>query len=374
MANLNRRVFLSEVENTSRSISASQIQESIVRRTTNSPLFVKFENLPIRDEINKRIAFVSGLQNPVFTDGVSGNAMQMRPRSEVEIPVSIRNKTEFTLSFWLRPAWLQPTLNLEGSQDFSFYRMPLINFSNISLNASSDFYEASGGFSIFEESIEGNRNQLYVMLDSGQTGEQIVLRATTPYDAGNFHHIYISYKGASGLVNIFIDGKRSDFKTVTGSSIPAFLGFETIPTVSLEINSKAPGFSGLVRQNFGTIDELYFVDQYDGSSESVARHINFGTEYVALGGLSKQDQSVAMFAFDDPTSLSLTSVLGNGTNIYAGRSDGRVYRGDRLLWRSRRDFSNQEELNFISKKLLTEEAEVSIEDGALKIDKGSVRL
>tara|TARA_B100001778_G_scaffold334404_1_gene345632 strand:+ start:44351 stop:45142 length:792 start_codon:yes stop_codon:yes gene_type:complete len=262
-------------------------------------------------------------------------------------------------------------LSLE-SNETSYYRLALINASNISLNNTTNIYEASTGFCIFEESVENERNQMYIFL-GGTTGD-VVLRSNETYSTSDFHHFYIAYSGASRSIVLYIDGKRVSTSIVTGSEIPQLIDRNNLTPRTLRINDSAPGFSGLVRNHFGTIDELFFTNKYQASSEIVARHINLGSEFVAFSDLSNQDQVTMMFGFDDPSSLDLRAVFSNGTNVYAGRSDGRVYKGDRLLWQSRRDFANREEISFVRPNLLSAEATVTVDEGALRINQASVRI
>lgn len=372
MTNLNSRVSTSSVSNVSSTIiSEQQIRNTYTQALSNYPTFIKFESSPILDEVSGRLNRIVGVENPSFAEGVSGNGLKMRPRSGVDIGISLRSKTKFTLSFWLKPSWLRPVLSLE-SNDINYYRLSLLNYSNVSLNTITNTYEASTGFCVFEESVENEENLMYIFMDSSEGS--ILIRTKNPYKTSDFHHMYVAYSGSSRVLNLYIDGKQVETEFVEGSQIPLFFSKDNNTPIALQLNQSAPGFSGLVRNNSGIIDELYFSNEYEGDSETVARHINFGTEFVAFNSLRNQDQAICMFGFDDPSSIVLKSVFSNGNNVYAGRSDGRVYKGDRLLWQSRRDFSNREEIDFVKKSLLSETASISVSDGSLIIDQGSVRL
>lgn len=371
MANLNQQTSIDGISGSSRIISSDKVQNSVYRSGRESATLVKFEGLPIRDEISGAICSIRGTSNPTFATGVSGRAIKLRPSSGVDIPVSFNARSRFSIGFWMRPVWLPPVLSL-NSNEFNYYRLPIINASNVSLNNVSNIYEASTGFNIFEECIDENQNRIYIFLD-GSSGS-VLLRSSTSYSVGDFHHFYIAYSGAAKSVLLYIDGKRIETSVVEGTEVPQLLSRDNFTSRMLRINDAAPGFSGLIRKNFSIMDELYFHNEYQGSSELVARHINMGSEFVAFADLLNQDQSNMMFGFDDPSSLDVRSVFSNGTNVYAGRSDGRVYKGDRLLWQSRRDFSNREEINFVRTNLLASEASVSVEGGALRINKASVRL
>lgn len=371
MTNLNQSAFIEEVAGLSKVITANQVHNIIYRRDKEIPTLVKFEGIPIRDEISGNTCTITGNTNPTFSTGVSGRALRMRPTSGVDVPVYFNSRSRFSLGFWLRPVWLSPVLSLNSNQ-FNYYRLPLVNASNVSLNLTTNMHEASTGFCIFEESVENEKNQLYIFLD-GDSGS-VLIKSNETYSTGDFHHFYIAYNGASSSIILYIDGKRVETTIVNGSQIPQLINRDNFTPRSLRINDRAPGFSGLIRNNFGTIDEFYFYNRYLGESEIVARHINFGSEFVAFADLFNQDQSIMMLGFDDPSSLDLRSVFSNGTNVYAGRSDGSVFKGDRLLWQSRRDFSNREEINFIRTKLLSEESSVTVNDGSLRINQASVRL
>lgn len=355
-------------------VTATDLKNAYTRLRINRDTFTKLESVPIIDEISGQRVRSIGEEPPIFGTGVSGRAYQMRPRSALQMPFRTSTNSEFSISFWLKPAWLQPVIDLNTTET-KYYRMPLINFSSITLNEITNFYDAQYGFNIFEESREDGFNYLHVMIAPAEGGGvPTIVKASTPYKANKFHHIYVAYNGGARALNIFIDNVESEKEFVQMDSIPRSFEFNNLLPKGIELNTDAPGFSGLVRPNFGTIEEFYYSSKYNGDSETVSRHINLGSELVAFNSLKHEDITNICFAFDDPTSLAMTSVYSNGTNVYAGRSDGRIYRGDRLLWQSRRDFSNSEEIDFVSPKLLSTEASVTVGDGVLRVDQSMVRL
>ena len=44
------------------------------------------------------------------------------------------------------------------------------------------------------------------------------------------------------------------------------------------------------------------------------------------------------------------------------------------MWQVRRDFANKDEIKFVKKNVFDSSSEISVEDGALKLYKASVRI
>lgn len=352
--------------------SRSRLKSNIQRQNNTNAAFVKFENFPIVDEMSGALCEVLGSENPSFTQGVSGRALKMQPRTGVSVPFRFFSRSRFTLGFWLKPVWLSPSID-RSTGDQRLYRMPIVNYSNISLNQSNDEYEASTGFCVFEECLPNGTNILYIFLDGGD-GNSCLMKSISSYSADRFRNFYISYSGSDRKIALFIDGKRVLMDFIQGVQVPLSLLFDSTTPAGVQINTSAIGYSGLVRKNFGSLDEFYIQNEYSSSSEVVARHINFGTEFVLFNNLRNQEQAHMVFAFDDPSSLNATAVHSNGNSLYVGRSDGRLYRGDKLLWQSRIDFSNSDEEKYIRKRLLAKDSQIKVEDGVLKITKGVARL
>ena len=192
------------------------------------------------------------------------------------------------------------------------------------------------------------------------------------YTTGEFHYFWFSYNGVGQVAKLFIDGKESQLTMEQGSEVPVELSH--YPTTPFHINLSGIGNASLLRGNSGLIDEVIVMSQSYFDEDTIGRHINLGSEFAINGALLTRNEVSAGFAFDDPTALSLNAVYSNGKNIYMGRSDGKLFRGDRLLWQARKDFANKDEIDFLRANILGDDSIISIDDGALTIKKASVRI
>jgi hypothetical protein len=333
-------------------------------------LFIKFEDIPLKEEIGGQIMQSSGDQYSFIENSIYGKGLRMRPKSSLFHPLLLAKSTEFSLGFWLRPFWISPTINPITNLPV-YYRMSLVDKSNYSYNNSNGFITCSNGtFSVCEESRDDGFNVMKILLCSSE-GEQIIVE-TESYESGKFHHFWICYYGSSRKLDVFIDGKPSSLFSEDGLPIPKNLNNNS--SVYFHINQSAFGYSSLLRNNAGLLDEVLFLNQFISDTRSISKIINQGVESLIDQGLFYKNIVNNCFAFDDPTSLGVTSVLGNGKNIYAGRSDGALFKGDRTMWQVRRDFANHEEINFIKKNVFDSNGKIEIKDGSLEIFKASARI
>ena len=122
------------------------------------------------------------------------------------------------------------------------------------------------------------------------------------------------------------------------------------------------------------IDELVYQNDFMADDNILYRHINLGSEFVIDKNLINSQQISQGFVFDDQDTVNFNAVHSNGKNIYAGRSDGVVLSGDRRIWRSRKDFSNPQEFNFIKYKKMASDSVVNVSNGELRVFKSTVRI
>jgi len=337
---------------------------------TKVKLFMKFEGLPIIDEISGQAVQILNDQPPFIEEAIFGNGLRMRPRSTISVPLLFDNPAEFSIGFWLHPAWISPTISPLTNLPV-YYRMSLMDKSSYLYTSATGFIGATDTtFSIYEESIENKFNILKVLLQATD-GTQITVK-TEAYTTEKPHHFWISYYGPTRKLDIFIDGSPVQVFSEDGLSIPQSLN--NSPSVPFRINSSAVGYGSLVRNNFGLLDEVVLINQAISDSSVIARVINLGVEYAIDQSLSYKEIVSNAFAFDDPTALGVTSVMSNGKNFYAGRNDGAVFRGDRTMWQVRRDFASEDEIKFIKKNTFSADSSITVENGSLKLYKASVRI
>jgi len=348
-------------------INKKEYSNSLIQ---NVEFLIKFESVPFKEELSDQLLQSSGSQYFFIEKSLQGNGARMRPQSSLFLPLLLTKLDEFSFGFWLNPFWISPTISPVTNMPV-YYRMSLFDKSNYSYSSSSGFVSpVDGSFSIYEESRDDGFNVMKIHLISFD-GKEIVVE-TESYESNKFHHFWIAYYGLSRKLNVYIDGKLVKLISEDGLPIPESLNNNS--SVYFHINNSAIGYGSLLRHNAGFIDELVFISQFIANSKTISDIINLGVEYVVDQKLLYQGLVNNCFVFDDPTSLGVTSVLSNGKNFYAGRSDGSLFKGDRTMWQVRRDFSNREEINSVKKKIFDENSVVNIESGSLKLFKASVRI
>jgi hypothetical protein len=336
----------------------------------NAKFFISFDSIPLIDEISGQSLQISGESLSTLVSGPHGQALKVQPRSKFNLSLLLNTTTEFSLGFWLNPSYIPPNVsNVTGLP--VYYRMALFDKSNFSYSSSTGYTSAdSGSFVVYEECREDGFNVLKILLIGSDLRETNL--ETERYETGKFHHFWITYYGPSRKLQVFIDGKSVALFSEDGYQIPTSI-YDN-PVIPFSINNSAVGYSSVLRNNNGTLDEVVFFNKFIIDIDKIATLINFGARYIIDESFSYRSYTHNCFAFDDPTSLGVTSVLSNGKNFYAGRNDGVIFKGDRVMWQSRRDFANADEVKFIKKNILDAEAIINVEDGALKIYKGSVRI
>lgn len=336
----------------------------------NAKFFIKFESTPFLEELNSQILQSSGEQYSFVEKSVYGNGLRMRPKSSLSFPLSLSKTDEFSFGFWIMPFWISPTVN-PVTNSTVYYRMSLFDKSNFTYTNSTGFITPNDGtFAIYEECRENNFNVMKIYLKS-LDGKDIIVE-TDLYETGKFHYFWIAYHGPSRKLEVYIDGKITRLFSEEGLAIPENLNNN--PSVYFHINNSAIGYSSLIRNNAGLIDELVFINQFIIDGKVISKAINLGAEHIIDQMLFYQGIVNNCFSFDDPTALGVTSVLSNGKNFYAGRNDGVLFRGDRTMWQVRRDFANKDEIDFVKKNIFDANSIASIYNGSLKLFKASVRI
>ncbi len=336
----------------------------------NVKFLLKFEQVPFVEEVSGQLLQFSGDQYSFPEKSVYGNGLRIRSKSSLFFPLLMSKSNEFSLGFWLNPSWISPTINPLTNFPV-YYRMALLDRSDYSYSSSTGFVSPSNGtFSVYEECRENGFNVMKISLISSDG--KIITVETESYESGKFHHFWMAYYGPSRRFQVFIDGKLVNLFSEDGLSIPENLSINS--AVYFHINNSAIGYSSLLRNNSGLIDEMIFINQYIVDSKTLSKIINDGVEHAIDQSLFYQGKSHNCFSFDDPTALGITSLLSNGKNFYVGRNDGSLFKGDRTMWQVRRDFANPDEINFIKKNSFDVNSIIEIENGALKLYKASVRI
>ena len=370
--------FFSPIQNLA-PLSVSSVDKKWAKELygSSAKFFFKFESSPIVDNITGRRASViadSSAGRPYLEDGAFGKALRLRPESVVQYNTSMPTSLEeFSLGFWLMPVSVKPAVS-SLSNDMVYYRLALLDKCTFERNGSDEVVAVDDdqSFVFYEECQENNNNKLlFQFID--EDGDKYDFETET-YSVGEFHHFWITYNGPGSICSVYIDGKKTRLNDSEDSDIAVPVSIPVNLSIPFHINKSALGSAGLVRGNFGLIDEVLFTTECVQDGDIIARHINYGSEYAINSELSHREEVHQAFAYDDPTTIDIKSICSNGEHVYAGRSDGRLLRGDRTMWQVRRDFSNRDEIKFVRKNILGANHIVDVEDGALKIFKASVRI
>ncbi len=336
----------------------------------DAKMVLKFEDLPLIEEISQQKVIIENNETPFLENSIFGKGLRMRPKSTLSFPLLINNTSEFSFGFWLKSSWISPTVSpLTGGP--AYYRMALCDKAIFTYANTKSFVNMSDGtFCVYEESIENNFNVLKIQL-LDENGKVVSLK-TSPYLTRVFHHFWISYYGPSKTLEVFIDGSPSNVFSEDGLPVPSRL--KNSFNIPLHVNYSAVGYGSLLRNNSGLIDEFVFFNKSISDSFFLSRAINYGVEYIVDNSLKYTESLDYAFLFDDPTTVGIESILSNSKNIYIGRKDGALLRGERLMWQVKKDFLNDDEINILRKYIYSTDSLVSVENGFLKIYKASVRI
>lgn len=355
-------------------ISVSSIDKKWARERygSSTKFFFKFESSPIQDNVTGRKALVispDSANRPFLEPGAFGQALRMRPQSVVQYNVSMPDSLkEFSLGFWLQPVHVSPSVN-SVTGELNYYRLALIDKASfIESGEEMAAEETDQSFVIYEECRDNGKNTLTIQLRGTDNNKYEFV--SEEYSTGEFHYFWITFNGTASIFSIYIDGKKARLDTT--DSVPEEILVNM--SVPFHINKSAFGYRGLLRGNFGLLDELIFQTEYAEDGNILSRHINYGSENVVNDELLYREETFQVFAYDDPTTVDIKTVCSNGTNIYAGRSDGKLFKGDRTMWEVSRNFSNRDEIGFVKKNILSDNYIIDVSGGALKISKASIRI
>ena len=339
------------------------------RRISKLLAFFKFESLPFVEEVSLETLNNEGTQSPILELGAFGNGCRFRPQSRFSFPLEMDNGTGLTVGFWLRPNNILPTIS-SSTGLLVYYRTALMDKAEYEYSAASGLVTISNGtFSIYEECRDSNKNVLKIHLFDNDDNETVL--STSDYECDKMHHFWIVYDGNLREVKVFIDGISRDVVVEEGSvssSIKMSQG------TYFNFNKSAVGYNTLLRTNTGLLDEVVIINEAVNDQETLGIHINLGAEFAVDETLRWRQEVYQSFGFDDPTALQIGDIYSNGSNIYVGRSDGKLFKGGRLMWEVRRDFANNEEEGFIKKNFLADDSEINFQNGYLKISKANIQI
>jgi len=295
----------------------------------------------------------------VFAD----NGYQMKQNQYLflqDANLSISNAA--TISFWLFPKNLGRAKD-PVTLDILPMRMPLLQIGPGLTNSSDEYAPTSTSLLIYEETLTGNQNRLVIILYSG--GVQVYIAKSSAYDADIWHHLLCKYNGSTQTLTLFLDGLTVSLNS-TGT-VPATINGTT---VGVWINRQSFNASYDVLRNTGIIDDLVILNSDLSDILEIQKIINLSPDFAVDVSYSDLEEVDFDILFEDPTAVKITDISDDRSYFYASRTDGRLLQGSPLLWQSRKDFSNENELSVV-KKFGTG---ITQTNGFLNINNGTVRL
>ena len=196
------------------------------------------------------------------------------------------------------------------------------------------------------------------------------------YVSGKNHHFYIVYDGLSQFLNIYIDGVMSE---VTSNYPEGYVPYQIRSTLNnFIINDVSPGVVSSVIGSTGLLDDLFICNYAFDSEGLIQKIINRGVKDTFSADISlRKNRETLFLPYKEISTNYITSISGNSSEIYLGSSYGDIYKGSSTIWSSRRNFTNQNEIDNLNliKYDSSDNSSYSTEDGdGIKIDGYGIEL
>lgn len=326
---------------------------------------IPFDSEPIVNAVSTQ--FLTSSTTPVIVDGVFGNAWQMPNNDYLLSNDTISPTNKLTIGFWLKP--VNPGIVTDPVSTTSKpLKMPVL--SKATFNVSGFNSIVSYTFLLWEETQNDGTNILKAKVKGIKNSALAEATITsTPYQVGIFHHFWIIYDGAVDSLRLFVD-TMEELGGVSGT-VPSTL---SINASNLTINNNVDGPLWQVTRNQGDIDDLVIFSSAKSDPNTITRAANKGALYVADNVYTVVDEIDHAIVFDDPGTAQITSVYSNRGRLYVARSDGKLLRGTKLLWETRREFSNDKEIDGLTAVNKGDSGLIRVSLGSLKIQNKVVRV
>lgn len=334
-------------------------------------VFLPFnQNAELLNEVTNLFFTVEGtVKEATFLSNNLGYVMiqeQYLTKEKVLLDIS----TDMILGFWLAPH--NPGVFINSSNNIEPIKISLMDFEvSGPLNVSNIPINSSSSLALYEITREDGKNALMIDFDNG-----LYSLKTEYYSTNIWHHFLLIYNGNNFYV--IIDGKNSVLENFDTSAIlPPLLDFSS---VTFNINKKVILGSNAgqdIANNQGSIDDIFVLrSSFETTLESekfVQKILNNSTTFALDSENETKESSYnGFFTDEDPTTINITSMSKSTNRFFAGRSDGSILEGCTLLWESRRDFTNSNEVDFLNKNVLGDK--VVSESGFLKIENSIIKL
>lgn len=228
---------------------------------------------------------------------------------------------DFTLAFWMKTTSVLGFVRHFITHKKTPKTDAVISKSEKAVVSEEEILETAT-FVIIEEASTEITNKLVLLLSAdGTSNVRIESNEYTP----GLHHYVVTYDSLNQLARIDLDGIKG-----TSQAAPGILFGSTN---TLKINSTNPNY--LTHQASGRtklLRDIYFkVIPIDDESESL-RNVKYGVEYVTNSILIDTDFVGFGTSYTQPNTIATTSIIANGSNVFIGRSNGDLLKGEQGIW------------------------------------------
>lgn len=317
--------------------------------SSNVKFYTAFSDVSLVDQVSSEQLLSVG-QSSLLADG-SGWDMNRNSYAYLS-PANLGLSSDFTLGFWLYPKF--PGLAASGNSTTEM-RLSVMDYGTGTVTDSSVAI-SSPVLRITEEVSSLSEHSLVITF-----GDIDYQARTSTYAPNKWHCFHIAYDGSS--LTVYIDGKSSTLTVLQGALPASISGASGI--FSFNRLSFSPASD--MMNNDGYLSNVYVLNTSETDSQDIKRIINHGFISYADTVYSNINYIDWLSYIDDPTSIRTNGVFNLGSTVLAARSDGRIMQGSPVFWTSRRQYSDSKE-----QEVLKVSDDVTIEDGLLKITKGTV--
>jgi len=243
---------------------------------------------------------------------------------------------DFTIAFWYKSETVIGFTRNIISKDLETKTVPIIAKSDKTTNDLSESV-TNCSFFVIERSHSSTENQIAVGTSS--TGTNIVYAYSSPYTPGT-HLVLITYDSSNNRTRIDIDGIEGTWTNTAELNVS---------TSTLKINSINPNYlhhqaSGLSR----AISELYIKKEIAKTHES-SRLYTYGIDYVVDKTLARMQFASFPMLLTQPSTITTTRIIAEGSNIYAARSNGVLLKGAQNYWDTELTFDSNKKNTLLNK-------------------------
>jgi len=313
-----------------------------------SSLYCNFNKIPIRnystDEIFVPLSTSGGSMDVGRFDG----ALRLNKNARLSYSGSLKTSSQMTFSFWLNSQNYGIVFDQSDPEIFYNIKIPVFSKAVWALSDATNSFIIDGSnssFVVYEKCYDENKNSIIIEL---YHLSYIYTYESEKYDTDKNHHFFFTYDGVSGALKIRIDGVESGVSASTTSdkSVPG--NINSMSVGSFVINDIAPGFSPSVTRSNALIDDLFICNINLDNEVLIKKIINTGIEgtFNSDGTIKKNKQSLFL-PYREISTNYLKSISGNSSEIYLGSSEGDIYRGSSTSWLSRKNFTNQKEVDML---------------------------